>query len=232
MPAFTQGIVNFANSPSTLISYRSLYSSETGLISGSDWYYFALLTSSSGAPGTFVFTGIYATNRANTPGRFVNNGVTVPNWPAGTRLFFQVAGWHSSAGPTFNPNWQFGASPGPFALSAIGSGVAGGTDSWTPARPFPPLPIFGGTGITSGFQICCTMDLQLLRSDFSQWDFRIIGPGGIQAILEANTNLADPSSWIMLQNLRLPSDGFYGFIYFKDWERMNYPTRFYRVRSP
>jgi hypothetical protein len=230
--AFGQGIVNFANSPSTLVSYSVDYPSPWGLIYGTDTFYFALLTSVSGAAGTFFFTGIYATNSAIAPGRFVNNGVAVPNWQPGTSRFFQVAGWSSSLGATFNPGWLVAPPGGMFGLSAVGYGAAGGPDYWTPAIPAPPLQIFGPTGIKSGFTLCCAPVLQwgIQRGNYplAGVRFYIVGVPGIPVIIEASTNLAAPFAWMPLQNLTLTNGGI--FFYDSDWT--NYPRRFYRVRSP
>jgi hypothetical protein len=93
-------------------------------------------------------------NRAPAPNRrphFPLDGgtVLVPGWQPGARMFYLVAGWHYSLGTTFQPNWLSG--PGYFDLfspSAVGSGIAGGGP-----QNLPPLPLFGGTGITSGFNL-------------------------------------------------------------------------------
>jgi hypothetical protein len=221
--AFGQGIVHFANNPSTLVSYwnwrfNSAYSS--GLISGTSSWYFALLTGPT-ANGPFVFSGVYATNNATAPGRFVNNGVSVPGWAAGTFRWYQVAGWHSSLGPTFNPGWLV-SPPAGFATSQTGLGIAAGMDSF--GRPYPPLPLFGGTGISSGFKVFFDPSLILisLSTGGVRFGFNINGPG--TGVIEASTNLADPGSWIELQTLT-------NAFYFTDPEWRNYPNRFYRMRS-
>jgi hypothetical protein len=219
--SFGQGIVNFANSPTTLVSFSGWDNSSGLLISGLGKWYFGLLISPVGAPGTFTFVGVYATNSATAPGRFVNNGVSVPNWSAGTRAFYQVAAWHSSLGPTFNPAWLV-SQPGLVTTSAVGSGVAGGWDSH--GTPFPPLPLFGGTGITSGFAFCCFDGFRTYPTGGMPFGFRIFGSGGYSFVVEASTNMA-PQSWIAVQTLTN------GQMDFSDPESTNYRSRFYRIRA-
>jgi hypothetical protein len=64
-------------------------------------------------------------------------------------MFYEVAGWSGTLGPTFQPGWlvgNFGGRSGLFGVSDIGSGTAGGGNP-----PAPAFPLFGGTGISSGF---------------------------------------------------------------------------------
>jgi len=133
-----------------------------------------------------------------------------------------VAVWHSSLGPTFNPGWLV-SPPAGFATSQTGFGIAGGTDP-TGRPPLPPLPIFGGTGISSGFAVFFDPSLILisLPTGGVRFGFNINGPG--TGVIEASTNLADPGSWIELQRLT-------NTFYFSDPEWRNYPSRVYRMRS-
>jgi hypothetical protein len=226
--ALGQGIVNFANSPSTLVSYWTWEGSH-GLISGSNSWYFGLLIRYRGVPGSFVFSGVYATNSPTAPGRFVNNAVAVPNTAPGDTIYYEVAAWGSSLGPTFNPDWLKTSPSGPFALSAVGSGVLGGGENGKP--PIPPLPLFGGAGgITSGFTFCCLTDIQILtHGSFgvgqNGFEFPIIGLANTPIVIEASTNLA-VSSWVPLLNGVLSNGMVFG-----DSQWTNYPARFYRVRS-
>jgi hypothetical protein len=147
--SFAQGLVIFANNPSTLVSASQSHVpydwSVTAITGPSGSWYFALLTSSSGAFGSFSFTGLYATNVVNsTGGRFTGGTVQVPKWAVGASMFYEVAGWEASLGTTLNPNWFYSMPTGLFAVSEVGSGVAGG-------QMTPPLPLFGGTGITHGW---------------------------------------------------------------------------------
>ena len=150
---FSQGLVNFQNTPSTLISIVSSGSSHP--IDGPvQSYFFALLTSPVGS-GTFSFAGVYATNTL-TPG-IINGGagVAIPGWTPGTALDFAVAGWPADAGVLYNPSWlkpdlSFGSNyPMAFGVSQMGMGAAGGA---TGNGTFAPLDLFGGpTGIQNGF---------------------------------------------------------------------------------
>ncbi len=61
----------------------------------------------------------------------------------------------------------------------------------------------------------------------NQFGFSIEWAGGMSVVVEATTNLANPT-WYPLATNILTSDSFY----FSDPQWTNYPTRFYRVRSP
>jgi hypothetical protein len=147
-----QGLVTFANTPETLVSVD--VGGRVTLISGpAGSYYFALLISSYPS-GPFAFPGLYATNLTTTnvvtagAGQFDGGTVLVPGWQPGTRMFYLVAGWNASLGRTFQPSWLSGSGPqGLFCSSGVGSGIAGGGP-----QNLPPLPLFGGTGIT-GFNL-------------------------------------------------------------------------------
>ncbi len=151
---YAQGLVIFANNPTTLVSANPGYLQGNYTIApitgpvGS--YYFALLTSPSpNEPANmFTFTGLYATNVVSlTGGRFSGGTVAVPGWAPGTTMYFEVAGWQASLGHDFNPAWLTAFPPnGLVSVSPIGSGVAGGGP-----LSIPPLPLFGGSGITQGF---------------------------------------------------------------------------------
>jgi hypothetical protein len=146
---FAQGLVNFVNTPSTLVSAGPPCSVAPCWSAGS--YYFALLTSPVGA-NNFTFAGVYGTN-LGFAGRFSGGlGVAVNGWAAGTARDFEVVGWSAGVGPTFNPAWLTGSFPsGFFGVSSIGTGVAGGN---TADGPVLTLNIFGGvTGIQSGFNL-------------------------------------------------------------------------------
>jgi hypothetical protein len=129
--AFAQGLVTFANGPTTLISVTLVGGSAEVIPSspvGS--YYFGLLISTTAA-GPFTFTGIYATNSV-LPGGIGPDSYTptVPGWAPGATMFYEVAGWSASMGATFNPNWLTGnigiGIVGFIGFSPVASGVAGG----------------------------------------------------------------------------------------------------------
>jgi hypothetical protein len=147
--AFAQGLVNFANNPNTLVS-ATIGTSSAAINGPAGSYYFALLTSPTGGAGTWTFSGLYGTNISTTAGgRFSGgNGVAVPNWAAGTTMSYEVAAWESSLGTTFLASWLLTPPAGLFGVSLVGSGVAGGG-----AQSLPTLQLFGGTGITAGFNL-------------------------------------------------------------------------------
>jgi hypothetical protein len=134
--AFAQGLITFANDPTTLISIIYVTNGPPGPAvpipaNNPGAFYFGLLTNSSPV-GPFTFTGVYATNTA-AAGRVGPDSYspTVPGWTPGATIFYEVFGWSANFGVTFNPNWlngNFGANPpaGFIGLSTVGSGVAGG----------------------------------------------------------------------------------------------------------
>jgi hypothetical protein len=61
----------------------------------------------------------------------------------------------------------------------------------------------------------------------NRFGFNITGTTNIPIVVEACTNLAS-ASWTSLQTCTLTN----GSIYFSDAGWTNYPSRFYRVRSP
>jgi hypothetical protein len=147
--AFAQGLVNFANNPNTLVS-ANIGGNLAAINGPSGSYYFALLTAPSSA-GPFTFSGLYGTNLVNaTGGRFSGgNGVAVTGWQPGATMSYEIAGWSAAAGVTWNPAWLVTAPAGAlFGVSVVGSGVAGGGP-----QSLPTLQLFGGTGITTGFQV-------------------------------------------------------------------------------
>jgi hypothetical protein len=66
--------------------------------------------------------------------------------------------------------------------------------------------------------------LGVLNNEFG---FEITGATNNPVVVEACTNLAKPD-WIFLQSCTLTN----GLIRFNDPQWTNYPSRFYRIRSP
>jgi len=150
--AFAQGLVNFFNNPTTLISAGQVGNAQVLAAGNPGAYYFGLLTAPVGS-STFTFAGAYGTNQSPA-GRFTGgNGVAVTGWGAGVTMQYEIAGWSASLGATFNPAWLTQAPDG-FGLSAVGTGAAGGATS---AGVLPNYNLFGGTGLTSGFTIVTTV---------------------------------------------------------------------------
>jgi hypothetical protein len=147
--AFAQGVVIFNNSPATLVSSQNPGQTATAISGAAGSFFFGLLTSATGAPGSFTFANLYATNSGAAAGRFIGGTVGVTGWAAGTTMSYEVAGWTSALGTTFNPAWLTTHPGGFFGTSVVGSGVAGGTTAG--GQSFPTLPLFGGTGIGTGF---------------------------------------------------------------------------------
>jgi hypothetical protein len=148
---FSQGLVNFFNNATTLIS-----ASDTVMQGTAGAYYFGLLIAPAGTRDftLFTFSGAYGTNQA-TAGRFSGARPTViSNWPAGTTMAFMVAGWSADAGHDWNPGWlsgYFGGFPGSqIGFSEIAEGAAGGFDG---TGNIPSLNVFSVSTINSGFNL-------------------------------------------------------------------------------
>jgi hypothetical protein len=150
---FAQGLVNFYNTPTTLVSYQA---PGTPLIQGPPGaYYFGLLIYPNGFGGDLIFSGVYGTN-TGTPGMFNGGaGVAVPGWAAGETLAYDVYGWSANMGHDWNPQWLTGFLPPNafFGGSGAGTGVAGGTSS---NGTFPTLDLFGGDNAAGGFRLSGT----------------------------------------------------------------------------
>lgn len=130
-----QGLVNFANTPSTLVSTQVYNGGPSTVMSAPPGTFsFGLFL---GLPNqTWFFTGLYATN-TGVDGLFSGGVVAVPGWAAGISTNYFVAGW--SGGPSFEEMWLNGGGlPGFFGVSGIGTGVAGDGSS------VPTLNLFNG----------------------------------------------------------------------------------------
>jgi hypothetical protein len=145
---FAQGLINFFNNPSTLISVGPPGVPGVMPANNAGAYYFGLLIAPVGSTA-FTFANVYGTNQS-VAGRFTGgNGVPVPGWAAGVTMQYEIVGWSADLGATFNASWltQFPTSA-PFGFSGIGTGAAGGA---TATGTLPNFNLFGGTGLTSGF---------------------------------------------------------------------------------
>lgn len=144
---FAQGLVNFANTPNTLVSVQVSPLGPFSVMSAPQGTYsFGLFL---GQPDTtWFFTGLFATN-TGTDGLFTGGVVAVPGWPVGVSTNYFIAGW--SGGPGFAPAWlAFQGLPGFFGVSgAIATGAAGDGGA------APTLNLFdGGVGtLQSGFYL-------------------------------------------------------------------------------
>ena len=90
-----------------------------------------------------------------------------------------------------------------------------------------------GWGITLGNRPAVPWNPQAQTGDGSfgvknnSFGFNIAGNTDIPIVVEASTNLAG-GTWNPLQICTLTN----GLLYFNDPNRTNYPTRYYRIRSP
>jgi hypothetical protein len=145
---FTQGLVNFANTPTTLVSISPLVypPKPASIMSGPPGsYYFGLFLLNS---KNYTFTGIYATN-TGINGLFSGGTVAVPGWAPGTSQEYFVAGWSAAfMGHDFRPIWLTGSQIlGNFGMSPGAFGIAGNASS------IPTLNLFEGSGIPFGFEL-------------------------------------------------------------------------------
>jgi len=143
--AFAQGLVTFNNGPTTQITSGPAGNTAALAAGNPGAYYFALLTSAAQA-GPFTFSGAYATNTAGA-GRIAGGTATLGSVAPGATFYYEVAGWSSTAGATWNPTWLVNPPAGVFGVSPIGTGTAGGGNP-----PAPAWNIFGGTGL-AGFNL-------------------------------------------------------------------------------
>jgi len=145
--AFAQGLVTFNNGPTTQITSGAAGQTAALAAGNPGAYYFALLTSAAQA-GPFTFSGAYATNTASA-GRISGGTATIASVAPGATFYYEVAGWSSSFGATWNPAWLLSPPAGGFfGVSPIATGTAGGGSP----VPAPAWNIFGGTGLT-GFNL-------------------------------------------------------------------------------
>ena len=136
--AKAQGVVDFHNTGTTQITTNSL-TGATGPTSGGGNYLFGLYVGPFGSPLNSLSPVGFATNISlpglfGTSGNFVNVGFS-----AGTPISFQVRGWSTFAGNSFEqatayasganfPNAYLGVSaPGFFTVPSSGSVVLFGT---------------------------------------------------------------------------------------------------------
>jgi len=155
--ASAQGLINFFNSPATLITLRDGGGVDQGSIPGvAGQYYFQLFVAPAGTltdGAAFIAKG-YGTNQASA-GRFSGGAnVGVAGSPAGGTSAILVRGWSASYGldyATALAAWNSGA-PGYLGSSAIAPNfVFGGFDG---TGTIPTSPAFGGSaGIQSGFSL-------------------------------------------------------------------------------
>jgi hypothetical protein len=202
---FAQGLVNFYNTPTTLVSaVAGPGGAATAINRPPGAYYFALLISASySLQGPWVSSGLYATNLA-TAGMFSGGaGVAVPGLAPGQLFYYKVFGWSTNMGHDYNPGWEIGSGfpPGyfnPFAgESAFGVGVAGGT---TGNSTLPALDLFGTNGINTGFTLFKFDDLVPLPGLWivHAGDNVIVTwspPPAEGLTLQSTTNLDSPTAW-------------------------------------
>ena len=144
-PMFAQGLVNFANTPTSPVYAQAVQPGGSfSIMSGpSGSYYFGLFLGTFQSP---TFTGIYATN-TGADGLFSGGVAAVPGWSAGTSTNYFVAGWSGGMGHDFNPIWLLGPTfrGGDFGVAALGTGTAGNGST------IPILNLFdGGPGTLTG----------------------------------------------------------------------------------
>ena len=161
--AFAQGLVNFLNNATTLVTLSSNSTSLGSTPAVAGQYIYGLFVAPQGTSdlNAFQFTGVLGTNQASA-GRFSGGaGRAVAGWPAGGTRAVLVRGWSASWGTDWNavlanlggnaidPTSAL-ALEGFYGYSVIAPnlGPAGGFDG---TGTLPNLNIVGGaTGIGAG----------------------------------------------------------------------------------
>lgn len=155
--ASAQGLVNFLNNATTLVTLRDGQGNSLGstpAVAGQ--YYYQLFVAPAGTltDGAAFLPSIMATNQASA-GRFSGGvNVAVAGAPAGSTRAIIVRGWSASYGADYNvalAAWN-ALTPGYIGSSIIAPGfIFGGFDG---TGTIPTLPTFGGSvGINSGFAL-------------------------------------------------------------------------------
>ena len=149
---FAQGLVNFQNGSTTLISYQNpSMPAPLPLLAPVGSYYLALFAAPVGTtdPLLFEFTGAYATNLGAAGRIYGGTAAVVNNWPAGTSRAVLLRCWSSDIGHDWNPAWLFGI-PGAGPDSVFGttpicsSMTAGGFDG---TQLWPSPVVMSGSGL-------------------------------------------------------------------------------------
>jgi hypothetical protein len=141
-----QGTVSFENTSTTQITTNGLPAG-VGSISGIGAYRFALYIAPFGnTPSTLLAT----TTNGPVPGIFDGGNVAVAV-PVGTQLSFQVRGWSSFAGNTYEEALVYLLNGGP-QFPLLGQSQVGFFTVL--ASPNPPVILFGtGPGQVPGFTL-------------------------------------------------------------------------------
>jgi hypothetical protein len=170
----------------------------------------------------------------------LSGSYTVPNGV--TNIYFDafddchLSSVTISASVTSAGDYAFESSP--LLTAVFFQGNAPGTDFQPSAFSLVNATVFylpGTTGWGSTFAGLPTAlwNPQVQTSDggfgfqANQFGFNITGTTNIPIVVEACTNLAN-AAWILVQNCTLTN----GVISFSDSQSTNYPSRFYRIRSP
>jgi hypothetical protein len=129
--ALAQGTIHFANTATTTLSTNSgptpppgQAPNATGLISGAGNYNIGLYIAPQGTTDPAAFSFLVVAQNGAIPGRFDGGQILIPG-NTGQTIAFQVRGWRSADGPTFesNPAGTYrGVSTIGFVAPAIGGG--------------------------------------------------------------------------------------------------------------
>ena len=151
-----QGLINFLNSATTLVTLNSnLVNLGSTPAASLGSFRYELFSAPAGTltPASFVSSGIIGTN-LSTAGRFNGgNGLAIPGRLLGGTAAILIRGWSTALGSTYSQAIaNYGIIPGFLGESAIAPNFLLGGDGG--AGNVPTSPAFGGSsGIQSGFAL-------------------------------------------------------------------------------
>ena len=144
--AHGQGTIDFRNTPSTPITTNNLQGA-SGLISGAGNYRFGLYVGPFGSGGGSLTLVGMGTNGA-AAGQFNSSGL-IAGFPSGMQVSFQVRGWSSFAGNSYEQAFNY-ATGGNSPLAYLGQSAPG----FFTVPSSGSVIIFGtGPGQVGGFEL-------------------------------------------------------------------------------
>lgn len=154
--ALAQGTFNFGNGPSTLFTLNNGFGVITTNSGAAGTFRFELFRAAAGTAtdAGFVSTGIIGTNLASAGRLNGGNGLAMPGTALGGTVAILVRGWSANLGSTYAQalaNYEANVG-GWLGSSAIAPNFLLGGDGGSGAVPNSPL-FAGASGIQTGFSL-------------------------------------------------------------------------------